>query len=513
MPTTTSGSVNVEEEYHEEKARDAGDRHGPDGARRAEARGRRHDPQMTSPAGRRERAARAVRPSAMLPLGAAEDLDRQRRRRLGSRRRHPHAGPIAIAGLVANGANVVVTVVVARLLTSRGYGELAQLNGVFLFLSMPGSALLVGVVRRATALRTAGLGADVRPFAERLHRLSLAGVAVARPCSRLAHPGRRVRTRCRSTGPGGVVPIVAAGGFWLALSVDRGLLQARRAYRPWRRTFSSRAAMRMAFVLVLTGAGFGVTGACVGVLLGEATAAAHARFESTRRWAAEPATRRSALRARDPPPVTSRTASRRRTSSTAFGCLAFLALLQNLDVILLGREAPKHSGAVRRDLGRREGDRLRRDRSRGLPAARGDDPVAQGRARAQAARHHRAHPRRPGVRPARSRRSSHRGCCIRLAFGPRLVGASGSFATLVAGDGVSVRDGPSHQLPPRGGEAMDRGGPRGRHRGGGRRSSGGPTATRRRQRAPISWSRPSGCVVGGRLPRVHKVAGRRPGLE
>ena len=51
------------------------------------------------------------------------------------------AGPIAIAGLVANSANVVVTVVVARLLTSRGYGELAQLNGVFLFLSMPGSAL------------------------------------------------------------------------------------------------------------------------------------------------------------------------------------------------------------------------------------------------------------------------------------------------------------------------------------------------------------------------------------
>ncbi len=99
--------------------------------------------------------------------------------------------------------------------------------------------------------------------------------------------------------------------------------------------------MRMSFVLVLTGAGFGVTGACVGVLLGEVAAAAHARFESTRKWAAEPESSDGASKA----PAVS---SRRHLATdvaTAFGCLAFLALLQNLDVILLGRESPKHSGA------------------------------------------------------------------------------------------------------------------------------------------------------------------------
>jgi O-antigen/teichoic acid export membrane protein len=98
--------------------------------------------------------------------------------------------------------------------------------------------------------------------------------------------------------------------------------------------------VRLAFVLLLTGIGLGVTGACLGVLIGEATAAAHAHFESTRRWAGE----KAVLIATTKPAET----SRRHLASdvlTAFGCLAFLALLQNLDVILLGREAPKNSGS------------------------------------------------------------------------------------------------------------------------------------------------------------------------
>jgi O-antigen/teichoic acid export membrane protein len=275
----------------------------------------------------------------MVPLGAAEDLVESDLGDSGVVAGIRHAGPIAIAGLVSNGANVVVTVVIARLLTSRGYGELAQLNGIFLFLSMPGSALLVGVVRRATALRTAGLGATVRRFAVRLHRLTLAGVVVLTLLALLLQ--HEIARALSLDNAGGIVPIVCAGGIWLALSVDRGLLQARRAYRPLAANLLVEGGMRMAFVLVLTGAGAGVTGACVGVLLGEAAAAAHARFESSRRWAAEAQAPEPGV---DPAAVT----SRRHLASdvaTAFGCLAFLALLQNLDVILLGRESPKHSGA------------------------------------------------------------------------------------------------------------------------------------------------------------------------
>jgi len=360
----------------------------------------------------------------MVPLGAAEDLAESDLGDSGVVAGIRHAGPIAIAGLISNGANVVVTVVVARLLTSRGYGELAQLNGIFLFLSMPGSALLVGVVRRAAALRDAGLGAKVRSFAVRLHRLTLAGVALLTVLALLLQDA--VAHALSLDNPGGIVPIVAAGGIWLALSVDRGLLQARRAYRPLAMNLLVEGGMRMAFVLVFTGAGFGVTGACVGVLLGEAAAAGHARFESTRRWAGEP----------EPADVASHPASvssRRHLASdvaTAFGCLAFLALLQNLDVILLGRESPRHSGAYAAISVASKaivfgaialGSYL-------LPEAtirwhRGEHALRQLATTAVIL----AAPAfcllvASLVAPT---------LLIRLAFGPRLVGSSGSFSTLV----------------------------------------------------------------------------------
>jgi len=278
----------------------------------------------------------------MLPLGAAEDLTEEGPAPTGVVAGLREAGPIAIAGLVANAANVLVTVVVARLLTSRGYGELAQLNGVFLFLSMPGSALLVGVVRRATALRTQGRSTDVHRFAVRLHRIAVCGVVLLILCSWILEDV--IARALRLGSPGGIVPIVTAAGFWLALSIDRGLLQARRAYRPLAANLIVEGGMRMILVLALTGAGLGVTGACIGVMLGEAAAAAHARFESSRRWEKAPIVV-------DPADASgwagSADTSRRRLTidvSTAFGCLAFLALLQNLDVIMLGREAPKHSG-------------------------------------------------------------------------------------------------------------------------------------------------------------------------
>jgi O-antigen/teichoic acid export membrane protein len=251
------------------------------------------------------------------------------------------AGPIAIAGLVANGANVIVTVVVARLLTSRGYGELAQLNGVFLVMSMPGSALLVGVVRRVTALSEGGFASSIGRFARRLHRFAIAGVAALAICAWLVQDV--VAHALSLENPGAVVPIVTAGGFWLALSIDRGLIQARRAYPALAANLLVEGAVRMAAVLVLTGAGFGVTGACVGVLVGEACAAGHARWEAGRKWA-HVATLEVGSEEHD---LAAGARPKKRLAvdvTIAFVCLAFLALLQNIDVILLGREAPKQSG-------------------------------------------------------------------------------------------------------------------------------------------------------------------------
>jgi hypothetical protein len=60
------------------------------------------------------------------------------------------ATPLALAGLLANAANLAVTLVIARHMSTRSYGAVAQLFAIFFVVSMPGSALLVGVVRRVT---------------------------------------------------------------------------------------------------------------------------------------------------------------------------------------------------------------------------------------------------------------------------------------------------------------------------------------------------------------------------
>lgn len=133
-----------------------------------------------------------------------------------------------MAGLVANGANVIVTVVLARLLTTRGYGVLNQLTGLFLVVSMPGSAVIVAVVRRVTAWRAGGSATVAHRWARRLHRQGATAVllfafvvVVSGPwLARLLNQGTAV----------GVDAILIAGAVWILLCLDRGLLQSHRDY-------------------------------------------------------------------------------------------------------------------------------------------------------------------------------------------------------------------------------------------------------------------------------------------
>ena len=100
------------------------------------------------------------------------------------------ASPIAFAGLVANVANIGVTLLVARLLSTRGYGALNQLVAVFFVLSIPGSALLVGIVRRVTLWQRTGHGPRVPGWAFRTRRRAL-----TTGFGRFGHPRlSRVRT-------------------------------------------------------------------------------------------------------------------------------------------------------------------------------------------------------------------------------------------------------------------------------------------------------------------------------
>jgi len=57
---------------------------------------------------------------------------------------------VALAGLVANVLNLGVSVLIARLLDPSEYGAYSQMVGIFFIVALPGSALSVAGVRRAT---------------------------------------------------------------------------------------------------------------------------------------------------------------------------------------------------------------------------------------------------------------------------------------------------------------------------------------------------------------------------
>ncbi|MDQ1636153.1 MAG: hypothetical protein QOJ32_2962 [Frankiaceae bacterium] len=254
------------------------------------------------------------------------------------------AGPIAMAGLTANLANIGVTLLVARLLTTRGYGAYAQLIAIFFVLSMPGSALLVGVVRRITAWERGGQAARVAGWAFRTRRRALALVA-AWAVFAIAIRGP-LADQLGLVSPAGLSETLVAGAFWGVLCVDRGLLQARHAYRSLAGNLLVEGLFRGALTIVLVGIGFGVGGAATAVLVSVILAELHALYTLRRKTApgdaAEPVVEPE-------PEVTGAAKSRERRSlaadvGTALAALALLALLQNLDVVVLGREEPGNAG-------------------------------------------------------------------------------------------------------------------------------------------------------------------------
>ncbi len=255
------------------------------------------------------------------------------------------AGPIALAGLFANVANVGVTLLVARLLTTRGYGAYAQLIAIFFVLSMPGSALLVGVVRRITAWERQGQAFRVAGWAYRTRRRALVLVAGWTVLAVLLRGP--LADQLSLPGPAGLAETLAAGAFWGVLCVDRGLLQARHAYPSLAGNLLVEGLFRGALTVLLVGIGLGVGGAATAVLISVVLAELHALYTLRRRTgpgdAVEPV-------AEPEPAPTGAPKSRERRSlatdvGTALAALALLALLQNLDVVVLGREAPGNAGA------------------------------------------------------------------------------------------------------------------------------------------------------------------------
>jgi O-antigen/teichoic acid export membrane protein len=244
------------------------------------------------------------------------------------------AGPVAIAGMVVNGAAALVVVAVARLVTPQSYGAIAQLLGLFFILSMPGSAVLVGVVRRVTALQNAGRGHLVQRWVAKVHRLVLAGIAIEVIVVLLLQGW--IARQLSLPNSDGVVLILVAAGIWILLCVDRGLLQAHRSYRALAGNLLVEGGVRTFLVIVLVVAHLGVAGYALGVFTSEVVATLHAHWLANRVWSAEPNPRSSV--APDADADTSLVRHKLMADvSAAFVGLALLGLLQNVDVILLGR--------------------------------------------------------------------------------------------------------------------------------------------------------------------------------
>jgi O-antigen/teichoic acid export membrane protein len=272
-------------------------------------------PMITLPDGERER--RPAQPGDSIRSGLSQ------------------AGPVAVAGLVVNGAAALVVVAVARLVSPQSYGAIAQLLGLFFILSMPGSAILVGVVRRVAALQNAGRGHLVRQWVGRVHRIVLVAIATEVVVVFLLQGW--IAKQLSLPNSQGVVLILVAAGIWILLCVDRGLLQAHRSYRPLAGNLLMEGGVRTFFVIVLVVAHFGVGGYAFGVFIGEVVATIHAHWLASSVWSSKP-NPTSAVPGTDV--LADSILVRRRLMadvSAAFVGLALLGLLQNVDVILLGR--------------------------------------------------------------------------------------------------------------------------------------------------------------------------------
>ena len=190
------------------------------------------------------------------------------------------AGPLAIAGVIANGSNVIVTVLLAHLLVTSDYGYLNQLIGLFLIVSTPGSAVIVAVVRRATHWRVIGHHEALEAWAKKIHRAaqwSYGGYLVVV----VATSGLVAQELLAHDTKGRVIAMLAGAGLWVVLCIDRGFLQATRSYRDLSMNLLIEGGVRAVAVLGLVAIRPTVLSACVGILTAEIVTFAHARYRAT----------------------------------------------------------------------------------------------------------------------------------------------------------------------------------------------------------------------------------------
>ena len=227
---------------------------------------------------------------------------------------------LAVATMAANLVAVAFTIVFTRILGADGYGSLAALLNLSVILFVPGYALQVAAAREATLGRL-GRGSELAGTLARWSRHILIGLAGIAVVSILAREPLADIINVEQSWAAAAVPATAA--LWLLLCVQRGLLQAARAYREVGLSVFAEALGRLLLAIVLVSLGLGVTGAYLGTLASIALTAAALAWLLHRRLG-EPD--------RDARPHPLRALA--RDAALPIAALTLVAALQNVDVIM-----------------------------------------------------------------------------------------------------------------------------------------------------------------------------------
>ena len=240
------------------------------------------------------------------------------------------AAALAAAYVVAIGLGLVFTILAARILGD-SYGALARITSFYLILTVPGLALQAAVAREVAVGDLGGSGALAASMRGWMRQVVVFGVVVVvaavllrAPLADLLHVDQEWAAA--------TVPLTAV--LWLAVSMQRGLLQGLRAYTPVGASIVGEGAGRL-----IVGVGLGAATSSVSWMwLGQLVALV-AVFVCLawilRTRLGEPGAEVKGERLRD----------LIRTAWVPIVGLTLLAVLQNADVIISGHVFAKHEAS------------------------------------------------------------------------------------------------------------------------------------------------------------------------
>ncbi|HVS28336.1 MAG TPA: oligosaccharide flippase family protein, partial [Solirubrobacteraceae bacterium] len=174
------------------------------------------------------------------------------------------AAGLAGAFVVQVAFGLAFTVAITHILGADRYGSLAALISAFLILSVPGLSLQVAAAREVAQGRLGGPEELSATLAHWTHRLLFATVAAAAAAALLRHPLASLMNVRESWAAAATVP---GAVLWVLLSIQRGVLQGMRAYKPLGISIVLEALGRLVFGIALAELGGGVTGAFLGMPL------------------------------------------------------------------------------------------------------------------------------------------------------------------------------------------------------------------------------------------------------